>query len=1690
MLLFLASLSVITKHSNPNAHASSGSITQTSKADFQTGSLDTNLDIDSVPGDIKSTTTTNTDTTKNDFDHGSYNSNPSASTITNTNGNGAVAIDKSKTFQLYTANTQPAFIYGRSNPTWSSYDPVNGVVFVGDYCAGVSAIDTNNTFTQSDDTLLGVYEQGVNSPQMMGSSCVHYVYYDTTSYYLYVGNGGGLSVIDTKGTKTLSDDVYKGTYNGFPGTLPQIIGGDGYQIAFDTANSLVYITSYQHGVSVVDMHNTPDPADDTLVCSYYTGSTPAIPSNKTMHVSLDAAHNLVYIGSEGGLTVINTQGTKSCADDALVGTYTSSGSPALYSNIVNYSYLDTGSHYLYIGSFNIGATNGGVKVINTNNTVTLADDTLVTSYNSSTTPALHDNNPTYMIKDPTTNYLYISTYGGGVLAIDTKGTNAVGDDTIAYDYHSSNYSDIGNYSYSIVIDIAHSRIFMSNENGGYWFNSTASSHFGYTPTSTPMIGTQTQVNFNEYDNAHHLLFVATQGYGVTVIDTKGTQSVSDDVTLGRYFDDGTGARTLKNNNVHTLFFDTATNYLYAGTEGGVSVINTSGTTAIGDDSLLGWYATTPSSGVPAIVGDTINSIVRDSAHNLLFFATNGVAVINTAGTNSLTDDSASSYTTSSSPAISGDTVYKISLDTAHNVVFIATGTGTTSINTQGTASTGDDTLVMNYSSSSSPALICNDNRAVLYEPTLKLLYIGCYDNSNGGVSVIDTNNTTTGSDDTLVTIYKYTYQTNPGLHGTTVIDLAYQTSTHLLFVSTYNAGSSVIDTAGTVTGSDDTQYNEYTGSALNYNYMDGIVDNVVFDTANDMMFMSGFGSVAYHKKKQYLPAGEYQSRAFEVSDSASKSLSWNATLPASTSVAMQARLGTATKNNIYINQFNDGNPSEFVGDYYSWGTNMGSAVESDGIMRLSNPQNAYGGGTGNGGVDFWIDTGHAEGYFSAGTTVEVRYRYTSTTRTPGPTFRDFVYLDDWNWDGSGGDVVQNNQWVTIRIQATHPFTRIGFEPTWAAGTFGGTDTMDIDYIRIDTVTYNWGSWSPVTNGGAISGATSKNLVQYKASLATSDPFNTPILTDVTLNTGYPTSAQYVSSILDKSTNTNAKWTSLTSTSDIPANSSLVLETRSGTTSTPDGSWSAWSQLSGNIPSSPNAQYLQFRASFLSSTGTAAPTVHDFTASYTEMPTVQFGASQSITDESGSDIGITVLLSSSFPEDITVDYSLTGGSATSGDDFTLNGSTLTIPAGATVGTISVHINADNQNDPNETIILHLSNAVNAVLGSVLDHTMTITLPGSGSTTPTPTITTTPKPTKSSLPGAVLTVTPPVDVTETPTPEPNGQEGSETTATPTFATTPTRTTGSSSGSTSGRSDLNIRILDINGSAIAGAVITFPTGEKGVTDASGSVTFKSVKNGTYKVVISYAGTEFQATVTTGKDNVVSPPKPILSSLPLSKSYDHLVGSISDSLPQPLAGVVKEGGILWVPAAIFLVMPSFSTLVMLINFLLLNGVLFSALSTVFKKKGENSGTVTDDLTHQGIAFAVIKAKDQSGTVIAKTVTDFGGKYFLKLPAGAYVLEVSHHRYKMQQFSANITMPAEIVYTFALVLDSSRDLSSSFTYRTFSVDPSKPIFFFISMLLLLNIIYTHTWGSVVVSLLVFAVTGFVAFTNKAKTLLNVKPAA
>jgi hypothetical protein len=203
-------------------------------------------------------------------------------------------------------------------------------------------------------------------------------------------------------------------------------------------------------------------------------------------------------------------------------------------------------------------------------------------------------------------------------------------------------------------------------------------------------------------------------------------------------------------------------------------------------------------------------------------------------------------------------------------------------------------------------------------------------------------------------------------------------------------------------------------------------------------------------------------------------------------------------------------------------------------------------------------------------------------------------------------------------------------------------------------------------------------------------------------------------------------------------------------------------------------------------GGNAEVAPDFSAT---LPTVEWTSTTSSGYESVTTVNLQVTLSAISSSDVTVNYDISGGTATEGVDYQLNTHTIVIPAGETSGSTPITVTDDATEESTKTFILTLATPVNASLGTNEDVTYSI-FDNDGNSlninnpngpnlvvnaTPTPAATRTPTPTKTPIPTRLPTATrtPTPTLTPTRTPTPTMTLTPSNTPTPTITLTPSPT-----------------------------------------------------------------------------------------------------------------------------------------------------------------------------------------------------------------------------------------------------------------------------------------------------------------------------
>ena len=116
--------------------------------------------------------------------------------------------------------------------------------------------------------------------------------------------------------------------------------------------------------------------------------------------------------------------------------------------------------------------------------------------------------------------------------------------------------------------------------------------------------------------------------------------------------------------------------------------------------------------------------------------------------------------------------------------------------------------------------------------------------------------------------------------------------------------------------------------------------------------------------------------------------------------------------------------------------------------------------------------------------------------------------------------------------------------------------------------------------------------------------------------------------------------------------------------------------------------------------------HTMTISEVDIsPEVDFAISSQTVSEGAGTVPVVVNLAYSSSSPAIIPFTVSG-TATSGVDFSISGSSITIPAGQTSGTIDVQLIDDFSIEPDETVVLTLVSPTGALLGTSTTHTLSI------------------------------------------------------------------------------------------------------------------------------------------------------------------------------------------------------------------------------------------------------------------------------------------------------------------------------------------------------------------------------------------------
>lgn len=352
---------------------------------------------------------------------------------------------------------------------------------------------------------------------------------------------------------------------------------------------------------------------------------------------------------------------------------------------------------------------------------------------------------------------------------------------------------------------------------------------------------------------------------------------------------------------------------------------------------------------------------------------------------------------------------------------------------------------------------------------------------------------------------------------------------------------------------------------------------------------------------------------------------------------------------------------------------INGTIKSDGQAPAS-----FGGGGGSGGTVYLTATGHVEG--------------SGTITANGE--RGYVAPTGGGGGGGGRIAVYYGSRDTFSIDSLT--ANGGLAGGGGTSEAGGAGTIEFSVSNVSPNTPSSLNPSDLTNGST----TSTNTPTFSFNLSDPDGADTVkyrIIVDDTSNFSSPV-VDYTSGLAAQGTRTFQVGQAAGSGAYATGSESMTLS---------DGTY-YW-EVRAIDGSDAVSSYTLARGS-----GLAAFLV-DAVARTIQFETTTGSGLESVTASSAR----IVLNTASF-EDITVNYAVTGGTATGGGtDYTLASGTATIPAGETSTTTSFTVVNDSILEGNETFVVTLSSPSHASLGSNTTYTYTITDNETASISVTPT-----------------------------------------------------------------------------------------------------------------------------------------------------------------------------------------------------------------------------------------------------------------------------------------------------------------------------------------------------------------------------------
>jgi hypothetical protein len=218
------------------------------------------------------------------------------------------------------------------------------------------------------------------------------------------------------------------------------------------------------------------------------------------------------------------------------------------------------------------------------------------------------------------------------------------------------------------------------------------------------------------------------------------------------------------------------------------------------------------------------------------------------------------------------------------------------------------------------------------------------------------------------------------------------------------------------------------------------------------------------------------------------------------------------------------------------------------------------------------------------------------------------------------------------------------------------------------------------------------------------------------------------------------------------------------------------------------------------------------------------------------------------------------------------------------------------------------------------------------------------------------------------------------------------------------------------------------------------------------------------------------------IANGVDKTQQQVEDAAPKPVKPVVREVGFLGLASLAFAI-PYLIWLIPLLISFVAGGFFFPFLRDFFiARRKKLHALIVEDSTRQSVKWAKVIIYNVDRTeVIKKYVSDWKGRWYAKLPAGTYSVEMIKKGYQTRISEITLEERGNVKNTFTMILDDSQDIYNKLQFGLLSFDPKIFIIYFPLVLSFLNLVFTQT----ITSLFIFGILILGAFIYRRKSFVQ-----